>query len=148
MKHFLRFGLIALTSLLPGTAFAVAIVGGVDGGGGWFFGIGNGGFGAIGVGCGFNSICVIANQFLFLINFVLVPLLFAVAFIVFLYGVFRKYVWSRGDSEQIKEGHHLILWGVVGFVVMISLWGIVNVVANTFGLAGYSAPPTPVSYPQ
>ncbi len=32
------------------------------------------------------------------------------------------------------------------FVVMLSLWGLVNVVANTFGLQGAYAPPLPTSF--
>lgn len=95
-----------------------------------------------------SNLCSIASTFLYLINNVLVPLLFAVAFIVFIYGVFKKYIWSHGDPGDVGEGHSLILWGIVGFVVMISIWGLVNVVANTFGLAGYKAPPTPTSYSQ
>jgi len=31
---------------------------------------------------------------------------------------------------------------------MLSLWGLVNVVANTFGLQGAYAPPYPDSYPR
>ena len=108
------------------------------------FGSGQGGMG--GFACGSNNICQVASTFLYLINSVLVPLLFAVAFIVFLYGVFKKYILSKGDAGSIEEGHKLILWGVIGFVVMISLWGLVNVAANTFGLAGYRAPPLPTSY--
>jgi len=97
--------------------------------------------------CGTNNICRVASTIIYIINYVLVPVLFAIAFIVFLYGVFKKYIWSRGDETAVEEGHKLILWGIVGFVVMISLWGLVNVVASSFLLSGYSAPPTPVSYP-
>lgn len=93
-----------------------------------------------------NTICQVASTFLYIINFILVPLLFAVAFIVFLYGVFKSYILSGGDSDAVKQGHQLILWGIIGFVVMISIWGLVNVVANTFGLTGYVAPPLPLSY--
>ena len=96
--------------------------------------------------CGASNICQVASTILFIINFVLVPVLFAVAFIVFLWGVFLKYIYSHGDPEKTTEGHKLILWGIIGFVVMISLWGLVNVVANTFGLAGFVAPPPPTSY--
>ena len=84
---------------------------------------------------------------LYLINNVLVPVLFAIAFIVFLYGIASAYVFSYGDPDKIKTGHKLVFWGIVGFAVMISIWGLVNVVANTFGLAGYYAPPPPSSYP-
>ena len=98
-------------------------------------------------GCGASSICQVASTALYLINRVLVPLLFAIAFIVFLFGVFRTYIWSSGDETAVAQGHKLILWGIIGFVIMVSLWGIVNVVAYSFGLTGYTAPPLPVSYP-
>ncbi len=105
------------------------------------FGSGSGAF-----TCGASNICRIASTFIGIINSVLVPLLFAVAFIVFLYGIVSKYIFSHGDATKVAEGHKLILWGLVAFVVMISLWGLVNVVANTFGLYGISAPPLPRSF--
>lgn len=92
-----------------------------------------------------TGICVVANNILYIINSVLVPVLFAVAFIVFLYGIAQAYIFSVGDPEKVKQGHTLLLWGLIGFVVMISLWGLVNVIANTFGLSGAFAPPTPSS---
>lgn len=94
-----------------------------------------------------NSICGVAATIIGIINGLLVPLIFALAFIVFLWGVASAYIFSRGDAEKVKDGHRLILWGIIGFVVMISLWGLVNVVATTFGLGGISAPPPPTSYP-
>ena len=95
--------------------------------------------------CGASALCQVGATIIFIINNVLVPVLFAIAFIVFLYGVFMAYIWSRGDPEQVSKGHTFILWGIIGFVVMISLWGLVNVVAQSFGLAGFGAPPTPTS---
>jgi hypothetical protein len=93
-------------------------------------------------GCA-GTICHIANTILFIINNILVPLLFAVSFIVFLYGVASAYIFSHGDPEKVKSGHKSILWGLIGFAVMISVWGLVNVVANTFGLGGQFIPNTP-----
>ena len=110
---------------------------------GWGSGAGIGGPFA----CGASNICQVASTILYIINFVLVPVLFALAFIVFLYGIVSKYIFSRGDETKVAEGHKLILWGIIAFVVMISLWGLVNVVANTFGLFGYYAPLPPTSYP-
>ncbi len=98
--------------------------------------------------CGASNICYVASTLLYIINNVLVPVIFALAFIVFLYGIAKAYIFSMGSEDAVKDGHRLILWGIIGFVVMVSLWGLVNVVANTFGLYGASAPPTPVSYPR
>lgn len=93
-----------------------------------------------------NNIVGVANTIIFLINDVAVPVLFAIAFIVFLYGVFKSYIWSRGDETAVEEGHKLILWGLIGFAVMISLWGIVNVVSATFGIRSDIVPSWPRSY--
>lgn len=149
---YLKKAAVLLVLFAPTIVAAATVVGGSSPNGG-FFGVsgGSGSFGiswgnGAGVGCASN-ICSIASTILYTINFVLVPLLFAIAFIVFLYGVFKKYIWSHGDPNEVAEGHRLILWGVVGFVIMLSLWGLVNIVANTFGLAGASAPTPPSSIP-
>ena len=87
----------------------------------------------------------IAIKAIFFINSIAVPLLIAVAFIVFLYGVFKAYILSHGDQGEVQQGHQFVLWGVVGFAVMISLWGLVNIVANTFGLQYQGGPMQPSS---
>ena len=92
-----------------------------------------------GIGC-------VAATILYIINGILVPVLFAVAFLVFLYGITKAYIFSHGEPGDVEKGHQLILWGIIGFVVMVSLWGLVNVVANTFGLTGAGAPQLPKSY--
>jgi hypothetical protein len=101
---------------------------------------------SFGSGCT-SFICSMGNEILYFINGILVPVLFAVAFIVFIYGVFKAYILSGGDEGEVKKGHQLVLWGIVGFAIMLSLWGLVNVVANTFGLQGYSAPNFPTANP-
>ena len=92
-----------------------------------------------------GTVCGVATNIIYIINYILVPVLFALAFIVFLWGIAKAYIFSAGEPEEVAKGHKLVLWGVIGFVVMISLWGLVNVVANTFGLGGYYAPPSPSS---
>lgn len=148
MKQTLRtIGLMSLV-LLPYVAqAAVTITGASDGSGGTFFGIsfGGGGGSRNGVSC-MGTICRISQEIINYINGVLVPLLFGVAFITFLYGVAKAYIFSSGEPKAVAEGHWLALWGLVGFAVMISVWGLVNIVSNTFGLAGYVAPPLPTSF--
>jgi len=86
-----------------------------------------------------NYATVIINT----INNILVPVLFAVAFIVFLYGVALKYIFSHGDAAKVSEGHKLMLWGLIGFVVMLSVWGLVNIFTGTLGLGGGIRPMYP-----
>jgi len=83
------------------------------------------------------------NGIIGVINTYLVPLVFTIALIVFLFGVARKYIFSHGDPTKVAEGHKLILWGIIGFVVMLSVWGLVNIVTSVFGLTGGSRPTPP-----
>lgn len=97
--------------------------------------------------CASAGIGCVAETILYIINTVLVPLLFAIAFIMFLYGVAKTYIFSHGEPGEVEQGHKLILWGLIGFAVMVSVWGLVNVVANTFGLGGVIAPDLPFTPP-
>lgn len=63
-----------------------------------------------------------------IVNDYLVWILMAIAFIVFLWGVFKYYIYNADNETERTKGHQLILWGVIGFVVISSIWGIVNIV--------------------
>mgnify|MGYP001571714060 FL=1 len=75
------------------------------------------------------------------INNVLVPVLFAIAFIVFLWGVFKTFIIGATSEEAKEEGKSLMLYGLIGFFVMVSIWGLVNILTGTVGF-GNSAGPT------
>ena len=69
-----------------------------------------------------------------LIDTVAVPVIFAVAFLVFIYGVFQYFILSGGDEEKQANARNLMLYGLVGFFIMVSVWGLVNILVNTFNL--------------
>lgn len=74
-----------------------------------------------------------------------VPVLIGAAVVVFLFGVFR-FIMNAGDEEARKSGRSMILWGIVGLFVMISVWGLVQFLVNSFGLTNtvLVAPTLPV----
>ena len=61
------------------------------------------------------------------------PVLLAVAVFVIAWGIF-KFILNAGDEAARASGRSLILWGVVGVFLMLSIWGLVNILANTFTL--------------
>ncbi len=63
----------------------------------------------------------------------LIPLLIGIAVLVFLWGVL-KYVTAGADEKKRKEGASLVGYGVVAIFVMLSVWGLVNVLISTFDL--------------
>lgn len=70
-----------------------------------------------------------------IINTVIVPLIFALAFLVFVWGVLKYFIFSAGDEGKRSEGRQFVLWGVLGMVVLLSVWGFVNIVLSTLGIA-------------
>jgi|SRR3989344_3587317 len=62
----------------------------------------------------------------------LIPIIISLAVLVFIWGVFRYVVSS--DEEAKGKGKNLMIWGIVGIFVMVSVWGLVNVLRNTFNL--------------
>jgi hypothetical protein len=114
MKRYIRWGLLSTLALLPVAASAADFTGTPNA----------------------TYISDLGQQVIDIINGILVPVLFAIAFIVFLWGVAKAYIISRGNEAEVKKGHTLILWGLIGFAVMLSIWGLVNIVNDTFGLSG------------
>ncbi len=62
----------------------------------------------------------------------IVPLLFAVAIVVFILGVIR--FMNSESSEEKGEGKKFMLWGIIALTVMLGIWGIVSIVGGTFGI--------------
>lgn len=69
-----------------------------------------------------------------LINNTLVPLVFGLAFLLFLWGILQTFILGAEDEEKRTKGRSYMLWAIIGFVVMASLWGIVNLIAGGLGI--------------
>ena len=78
-----------------------------------------------------------------IINRALIPLIFAVAFLLFLWGVLQFFFLNGENEEKRKEGRKFIIAGIIGFFIMMSIWGIVNILLGTFGFQYQSRPPLP-----
>lgn len=68
------------------------------------------------------------------ISSVIIPLLVSLAIMVFIYGVIT-YIISADDEEKRKVGRSYILYGIIGIFVIVSVWGLVNILSNTFGIS-------------
>jgi Type IV secretion system pilin len=73
-----------------------------------------------------------------IINNVIVPVLFAIAFIVFLWGAFDVFILGSGATDVKEKGKSLMLYGLIGFFVMVSIWGLVNVLTGTISFGNNS----------
>jgi bacteriorhodopsin len=77
-----------------------------------------------------NNVNQVATRFTSLLNTFTV-LLISLAVVWIIINVVR-YLIVKGPEER-KEGGLRILYGVIGLFVIISIWGLVSVLQNSFG---------------
>jgi uncharacterized Tic20 family protein len=73
----------------------------------------------------------LGTEVITIINTVVVPLIFAVAFVVFLIALMKV---LAGKEDDRKKAVGLVVTSIVVLAVMISVWGLVNLVLGTFDL--------------
>jgi hypothetical protein len=61
------------------------------------------------------------------------PVVAALAVLYFFWGL-AEYVLRSGDEKKKEEGRNIMIWGVVALFVMISVWGLIRVLQETFDL--------------
>ncbi len=76
-----------------------------------------------------------SNGLVGLLNVVVVPVIFALAFLVFVWGVVKYFILNAGDEAKRAEGRAFVLWGLLGMVLLFSVWGFVNLLLSTLGIA-------------
>lgn len=62
----------------------------------------------------------------------LIPIVIGLAVLVFLWGVLQ-YVLRSSDAGK-EEGRTFMLWGIIALFVMVSVWGLVNILRDSLGL--------------
>ncbi|MCI5051047.1 MAG: hypothetical protein MRY57_01960 [Candidatus Pacebacteria bacterium] len=63
----------------------------------------------------------------------LIPLFIALALTYTIYSVFQ-FIAAQDDSQQREEKKQQIFWGIVGLFVITSIWGLIAIIGDSFGL--------------
>lgn len=61
----------------------------------------------------------------------LIKLLFALAVVYFVWGVFN-YIKGEDNGGDRETGTKHIMWGIIGLFIMVSAYAIVQIVGRTF----------------
>ncbi len=91
-----------------------------------------------------SNISDVGSFIINIINGIFVPVLIAIAFIVFIYGIATAFIFNAGDAEKRKEGKNIMGYGLIGFFIMLSVWGLIFILTNSVGLNN-SVPSLPTS---
>lgn len=76
------------------------------------------------------------------INNSLIPIILAIAFLFFMVNMLRYFIIGGGNEESQTKAKSLALWGILAFVFITSIWGIVNIFLVMFDIR--STNPVPV----
>ena len=75
-----------------------------------------------------------SNGIIGVLNTIVVPVIFTLAFLVFVWGVVNYFFLHGGEEGKREEGRQFILWGIIGMVVLFSVWGFVSILLSTLGI--------------
>ena len=70
---------------------------------------------------------------------ILIPILFALAFLVFFWGL-SKFILHSGNEADVTKGKNYMLWGILALFLLVSSLAIVNFLRGELGF------PTNVGY--
>ncbi len=73
------------------------------------------------------------NRFVTYIINPLIAILFALALALFMWGIAR-FIWTSDDDTSREQGKKHMIWGLVGMLIMVSVYGILNVATSLLGI--------------
>lgn len=87
----------------------------------------------------------ILNLNKFIIN-PLILLLFALAVVYFLYGIF-EFISNQENEEKKTKGKSHMIWGIVGITIMMGVFMIMNIILDTLNIDGINPEQGTVNLP-
>ncbi len=66
----------------------------------------------------------------------IIPILITLGVVYFIWGVI-SYVMAKEEDAK-KEGRSRMIYGLIGLVVIVSIWGLVAILKTTFGVEDVS----------
>lgn len=74
------------------------------------------------------------NSLIKFINETIIPFMIAIAVLVFIWGIFQYFILGASDEGKREKGKDLMIWGIIGFVLMVSITGIIALFSGATGL--------------
>lgn len=59
------------------------------------------------------------------------PIIVGLALLFFFFGL-AKYILNAGNEEEKQKSKGIMIWGIIALFVMVSVWGLVRLVSDTF----------------
>lgn len=63
-----------------------------------------------------------------------ITLILSLAILMFVYNVYKYFISGSDDVSAKKDAGLYVMWSVIGFFVILSFWGLVNILIKSFNL--------------
>ena len=63
----------------------------------------------------------------------IIPFIIGLTVFIILWGIFT-YITHAAEEEKRAEARQFIIWGIIGVFFMLSIWGFVNLLLNSFDI--------------
>lgn len=83
----------------------------------------------------------LVNAIITNINY-LITLVVGLAVFVFIWGIFKYFV-AGADEKKVEEARNVLVFGLLGIFIMLSVWGLVNILIKTFDFGTTTQPSPP-----
>ena len=80
-----------------------------------------------------NAASDVVSRFVDLIIDPAILVIFTFGFFLFIWGLVQ-FLWNLDEGGENAAGKQHMLWGIVGMLIMVSVFGILNIIDNTLGL--------------
>lgn len=86
------------------------------------------------------SIYSLFNNIIAVLSSVVIPFLWGIAFLMFVWNAVRYFVIEGHSEDGREKAKSLMIWSVAAFVFVSIFWGIINMLATSTGLTGGQQP--------
>ena len=62
-----------------------------------------------------------------------IPVVLALAVLYFFWGL-AQFVLNSANEEKKAEGRNIMIYGIIALFVMVSVWGLIKLLQQTFGV--------------
>ena len=76
-------------------------------------------------------------------NVFVIPAIISLCVIAFLVNVIRYFILNSGYEDGRENARRYMIWSLVGFVMILALWGLINLILVTLGTPGGVGPLCP-----
>lgn len=63
----------------------------------------------------------------------IIMVFFMMAIIVFVFGIF-EFIRGSDNEDSRRKGQKHMIWGIVGLLIMVSVFALINLIADQFGI--------------